>query len=382
MNLKDPFSVNKNHIPQLDGLRGVAILLVLTYHYFGSLKIFSFGWSGVDLFFVLSGYLITGKLIESVGTKNYITDFFRNRILRIFPLYYTALFLFYFAVAFIATDKHIVSLSFYIVHWKSFFLFTENWAFLYHGFPTDKYLLHFWSLAIEEQFYIGMPFIILFIRTSNTRLIIFSLFFLLALSLRCVFYFGSTDAQTQHYFNLNTFCRTDSFMAGAILSQLHYSGRIIKKIAINVVIIISISLLLTFILYFKTAAFYNNPLLHVAGFSLVAILYAALLHKAVSSEDFFLNQFLSAVLLRFFGKISYGLYIFHLPVLLIAYLRIYNWEMLYITKAQEFAKGLSLLICVGLSLTLSIFSYYYFEWYFISLKKRRTYLNESERAHS
>ncbi len=67
-------SENK-HIPQLDGIRGLAILLVVTFHYFGSIKIFSFGWSGVDLFFVLSGYLITSRLYVSKNEKNYFLKF-------------------------------------------------------------------------------------------------------------------------------------------------------------------------------------------------------------------------------------------------------------------------------------------------------------------
>jgi peptidoglycan/LPS O-acetylase OafA/YrhL len=75
-------------IPQLDGLRGIAILMVMCYHFFPNNIICNFGWSGVDLFFVLSGFLITGRLYPYLDDKKILLKFYRNRFLRIVPLYF------------------------------------------------------------------------------------------------------------------------------------------------------------------------------------------------------------------------------------------------------------------------------------------------------
>src|SRR3954453_12821145 len=89
-----PVASKKARIPELDGLRGIAVLLVVTWHYFGNDTVhawalpFRLGWSGVDLFFVLSGFLIGGILLENRGTQGYFQCFYGRRFCRIFPLYY------------------------------------------------------------------------------------------------------------------------------------------------------------------------------------------------------------------------------------------------------------------------------------------------------
>src|SRR5438552_8091469 len=87
-------TVKKPHYPTLDGLRGLAILLVVFYHNFDFINYSVFGWIGVDLFFVLSGYLITSILMSSVNSPNYLRNFFLKSVLRIFPLYYLCLVIF------------------------------------------------------------------------------------------------------------------------------------------------------------------------------------------------------------------------------------------------------------------------------------------------
>src|SRR3979409_1142111 len=89
-----PENPNRRYYPVLDGIRGFAILLVVFYHNFGFINYFFFGWLGVDLFFVLSGFLITDILLKTLTNKNYLTNFYMRRILRIFPLYYLSLILF------------------------------------------------------------------------------------------------------------------------------------------------------------------------------------------------------------------------------------------------------------------------------------------------
>ena len=82
---------NRPYYPALDGLRGIAILLVVIYHNFGFISQSNFGWLGVDLFFVLSGFLITDILLRTIGKPGFLREFYMRRVLRIFPLYYLSL---------------------------------------------------------------------------------------------------------------------------------------------------------------------------------------------------------------------------------------------------------------------------------------------------
>ena len=151
-------NIIKGYIPQLDGIRGLAIILVISFHYLGFIPLFSFGWCGVDLFFVLSGYLITSRLIVLQEQKNHLLKFYKNRALRILPLYYLTLIIFYAGFNLLVKKENLYLFDFYNHNWISFALFFQNWSFIYYSGPRENFLDHFWSLAIEEQFYLVWPF--------------------------------------------------------------------------------------------------------------------------------------------------------------------------------------------------------------------------------
>jgi peptidoglycan/LPS O-acetylase OafA/YrhL len=155
-------------LPTLDGLRGVAILLVLLSH----LTLYSemstttlldrayqratlAGWVGVDLFFVLSGFLITGILLDLKGSSRFFRTFYARRVLRIFPLYYAFLAIFYIALPQLLSSKDQVLRL--LADQKWYWLYLQNLQMARDGWPVPKYLAHFWSLAVEEQFYLIWP---------------------------------------------------------------------------------------------------------------------------------------------------------------------------------------------------------------------------------
>jgi peptidoglycan/LPS O-acetylase OafA/YrhL len=163
------------HIPALDGIRGIAIIAVMVFHFFlfGGLSpqnkidgifyaVAKMGWAGVDLFFVLSGFLITGILHDSRGNDGFFRIFYARRFFRIFPLYYGALVLF------------LVVLPLSGAAWKALETGPKEqfwlWAYVTNiriALDNDwgrvpKALIHFWSLAVEEQFYLAWPFLVYF----------------------------------------------------------------------------------------------------------------------------------------------------------------------------------------------------------------------------
>jgi peptidoglycan/LPS O-acetylase OafA/YrhL len=154
-----------SHIPALDGLRGTAIILVILCHcyifegldaYFAStvplLRIAQFGWCGVELFFVLSGFLITSILFNTKQSPSYFKSFYGRRALRIFPLYFAVLLVFYYGPH---SFFHVY--RFEPSHKIWFFTYLANWKL---GFWPVHELTLFWSLCVEEQFYLIWPLVV------------------------------------------------------------------------------------------------------------------------------------------------------------------------------------------------------------------------------
>jgi peptidoglycan/LPS O-acetylase OafA/YrhL len=353
------------HIPSLDGLRGLAIILVIAFHYYQ----LPLGWSGVDLFFVLSGYLITGRLLDSLDKPDYFRRFYRNRILRIFPLYYAVLIVFFAGFFFFAKNETQPLLHIYYTHWKSFFLFTENFTFIIYGMPVTAYLLHFWSLAVEEQFYLVWPSVICLLKDPNTRLKWFTAIPLLVLIIRSLFVYCQSHPDSLTFYYYNTFFRIDTLVIGALLCQLHQSKINIPVRLVNILILVSLTLLgLNYCVYRNWDS--SNTFFRTIGYTLIAILCACLLHKAVQSSGSLLQHFFSLPGLRFLGKISYGLYIFHLPVWAIFQERIFNWGQTHIVQGEAAMRLLSISLCLPITFIISFISFRYFESFFLRLKKR------------
>ena len=356
---------NRFYYPALDGLRGVAILLVIIYHNFNFINQSQFGWLGVDLFFVLSGFLITTILLNDAGSPHFLKNFFIRRILRIFPLYFLCLIIFLILFPFLGLYKK--ELSFFIANQWWLWTYLQNW--LYSLFLTDdaKMLTHLWSLAVEEQFYLIWPFIILLVKKPG------KLFFIMLTVLFLVF-FGRSLLWFSHITDLNyttlyTFTRIDGICIGSMVALLmrFRPGLIGKYMAIIVLTLACIN----FVFYFLNQSKKNDyPYLSFVGYTTFCAMFGLLVHEIVSGNNKILNNILSISPLRFLGKISYGFYVFHWPVYVITwqYFSAFCHDTLHLTDATS-KLGASLL-STGLGFIISIISYYSFELFFLRLKHK------------
>ena len=349
----------------MDGLRGIAILLVVFYHNFGFVKYFFFGWLGVDLFFVLSGFLITDILLKTVNKPGYFKNFYAKRVLRIFPLYYLSLIIFLLILPRI--NEFPLDLSFYVEHQWWFWTYLQNWFLIFYdvGYTTTA-IQHYWSLAVEEQFYIVWPLVIFLIRKPKILLAITGILLVAVIGTRL--YMWTIQIKDLNYFGLYTYTRIDGICIGSMLGILQYMrSPFIKKYFTGLILLLAA---MNFIFYFINKQYdFTFPYLAIVGYTTFAVLFAIIVHEVIQGENRLLNFLLNIKPLKFFGRISYGLYIFHWPV----YLILYAWLEEKIRGMTTFSDTvLTIIVSIGLSIIgilISIISYYTFERYFLKKKK-------------
>jgi peptidoglycan/LPS O-acetylase OafA/YrhL/CubicO group peptidase (beta-lactamase class C family) len=307
------FKINyepRAHFKTLDGLRGLAILLVLLIHFFKFIP----GWLGVDLFFVLSGFLITGILIDSKNTANYYPNFIIRRVLRIFPLYFLFLFLFFIGIPLIAGKTFINHNQYYFDNQWWFWTYLQNWLFVVNeGYENNRILAHFWSLAIEEQFYLVWPLFVWLL--SSKQLLKFSIFITILSIITRIAYFvyGYSWLATD-----TTITRLDTLCLGAVIAILireHNPRLWLEKYSR---LIFKISFLVVLLLLVLDHSWFRpeGTIMRTIGLTIVAIMFASLLIISLSDNPkSFATRFFSSKILGFFGKYSYSMYVFHFPLL-------------------------------------------------------------------
>lgn len=345
------------YIPALDGLRGVAILLVISFHYYQRLNhLTMLGWSGVDLFFVLSGYLITKRLIETSDLPNRYALFYRNRALRILPLYYLVIVLFYTGIYVLTSPQSIHRFDFYLNNKVSYLFFLQNWLFL-HSTLTELHLVHLWSLAVEEQFYLLWPlFLYTFYKSKYFKNSLWGIIIGVLVLRNVLYYFNN---HTSYYFH--TLCRIDSLVCGALLFFLPAGKKqaaVLKWLGIAAALVI-----IAGVLVFKTP-WPTSPFNTTIGYTAFAFLYASVLYYVIHHPGSLAGALLKNQLLRFIGKISFGLYIFHYLIGIICGGRIRSILQQLFHKETH----LSGIVCILISFALSVISYKYYESYFLKKK--------------
>jgi peptidoglycan/LPS O-acetylase OafA/YrhL len=355
----------RTYYPALDGLRGVAILLVVFLHNFGFMNYFFFGWLGVDLFFVLSGFLITDILLNTVGQPGFLKNFYMRRVLRIFPLFYLVLVI----CLFILPTIRSLGLDTRYYTENQFWLWTylQNWLFIFKEPYGDKILLHTWSLAVEEQFYIVWPLLILLIR--KPRSLLATMAFILLLVCLARYLVWTNKIEDLAYSSLYTFTRIDGLCIGAMVALLQrIDAGFLRK---NMLFIVLMMAVINFGFYFiNNQQGFTLPYLAFVGYTTFAVLFGLLVYEAVTGDSKLIQLLLDNRPLKFFGRISYGLYVYHWPVYMLLFDQSRNWFYSQLTIPVKMAELLGGIFVTFVAVLISLLSFHYFEKPFLRLKKR------------
>jgi peptidoglycan/LPS O-acetylase OafA/YrhL len=285
----------QKRLPQLDAVRGIAILIVIIHNSGTFPRLFANGWMGVDLFFVLSGFLITGILVDTKRSAGYFKNFYVRRCLRIWPLYYSLLFFTFVLVPLLRSSvAHLVFEK--SSPWWAFPLFLQNFL-LPNSTDAVGPLAVTWSLAIEEQFYLVWAVVVRFCSEAQVRRIAIVV---ICLSPALRLYLSLHHVQLY----TNVFCRLDGLMAGSVLALLIRSQRFLPS---RFVKLAWFSLIIATALAFVSAASNAGWIV----FSFAALAAASFVYLSLFSEQKWFQLAMTNGFLIYTGTISYGLYLLH-----------------------------------------------------------------------
>ena len=366
------------HVPILDGVRGLAVLMVLFCHLMGPMPetglvsrlvrhVVSYSALGVDVFFLLSGYLITGILLRSRGDEHYYRNFYARRVLRIFPLYYATLALVLIVAPALSAYAR-QELAPTLLHQGWAWLYVVNFFYLFHPGADFRYLAHFWSLAVEEHFYLLWP---LLVRALSPR----------GLGRACLLVaIGTSLAHLAAPFvgidpvaaTMVTPLRVDTLCLGALLGVWHFQGRDRRSMAATAAITGAAALaasVLTVVAQ-RLAPSLTEIARGLRGIGTHVLLWAAFAGLLASRPGALTQRVFRSSVLRFFGKYSYGIYVIHAIVGLAAF-RAHTVERL---AARVGSFSLALVIVAAAVVVISVLtamaSYRFLESPFLVLKAR------------
>lgn len=372
-------AISRKHVKSLDGVRGLAILVVLVHHLTSSCwpsahpsvhhlrDILYMGWAGVDLFFVLSGFLITGILMDTKSADNYFQAFYMRRVLRIFPLFYlvlTALTLAYYA----PFGWHMVPFFPPPKQQPFYFVYLNNWLPLHRGQPNI--IGHFWTLAVEEQFYLLWPLCV-WLLPRKKILPVAAAGVLIGFCLRSIvlLYFESFRHQPMPDLLENLFFRgLDTLLAGAAIAALVRDPKALLRFRRRIYLVGILSGLLAFLMLYIDRP---RDMFYLIGFTLLGAAFGALVLFVFNTADKstpFQNVMRSAPLTSF-GKYSYGIYVYHVPVLGVGLALLSSKFPIGVATVPSLLFMLGVLVC---SYAIAVLSYSLFEQRILSLKSRYT----------
>jgi len=311
-------------IQAFDGIRGLSVLAVFIFHTLPITDtpqrtwinvwnlVAKSSWVGVDFFFVLSGFLITGTLLNAKHRPNYFRNFYLRRALRILPLYYFSIAMAIFVIPRLVPNLLPAMFQRVIQNQAWLWTFTHNFlqAHSQHLLPGFG---HFWSLAVEEQFYLLWPALV--IAFSTRRLLWLTGF--VALAEPFIRFAAITGGCTPWAIRHLTYFRFDSLLLGAAACLVFRHSRYfhLPKLALPVLALAAACVLASLVAATGYLP-YDSPLTSIYGYSAVAALCACLLLSAADHRTSAARIF-NVSWLRWFGKYSYGIYIFSVPAILL-----------------------------------------------------------------
>jgi peptidoglycan/LPS O-acetylase OafA/YrhL len=366
----------RKRLPSLDGVRGIAILSVFMYHYAGGLGrntgsaalhalgwFTGLGWSGVDLFFVLSGFLITGILVDTQRDPGYYRTFYIRRVLRIFPIYY--LFLLICAILAIVFGLHLglAHLSFLVYLGYPAALI---WPAIVQVTPAVA-VTHLWSLSVEEQFYMLWPFMIARFKTPERILRGCFVIIILSLGYRALIWIPGGLPDSWAYASLPG--RMDSLAFGAVAAVL-VRGPLQRRVAQWAPLICAAGIISFIIICgVRRAVTHSDPLVLTLGLTALGLGNSGLVILAASGGR--LASMLSLRVLRIFGKYSYGLYLYHFPLSVL--LSRQREHFVAATHSMILGSILFVVFAFGTNLAVAAISFRFIESPLLSLKSRFGY---------
>ena len=303
--------VSGHYLPQLDGVRAIAVTLVLLVHCvivpehgiiaWAFRHTLSNGWIGVDLFFGLSGYLITAILLRAKSGPHYFRNFYVRRFLRIFPLYYAI-------IAILAACAALLPFGPLRPAWP-YLTYTSNLWLVFSGREWTP-LGHTWSLAIEEQFYLVFPFLVLWLDKVRLRRLLWCV---IALSpvVRVI-----TNALTfPGASSFATFCRLDILAMGALIAvEFHTRTEISDQAVRRLQLVFAALLTASALLWLTKQLDFKKVLFNAAGLTIIDATAALFVCLVLIAPGRLLGRFLRIPLLVGMGRISYGIYLIHYPI--------------------------------------------------------------------
>jgi peptidoglycan/LPS O-acetylase OafA/YrhL len=323
-------SKGDGRIPELDGIRGVAITLVLLFHYFyvpvvvtGRLEAhilapLRIAWTGVDLFFVLSGFLIGGILLDVRTSLNYFATFYVRRFYRIVPLYAAVLFAGYLVTKgfeYGYSTRHGWTIE-NRLPWLSYVFFAQNiWMGVRDTLGVAG-LSATWSLAVEEQFYLTLPLLIRLVEPRRLLKVLAAA--IIAAPLLRTFLLFKWPGHYYLPFVLMP-CRADALLLGVVaaIAMRTPTWRAWIETHGRVMMASIFALLCGCVQLLHRAAGLTDPWMQTIGYTWMALLYVFVLMYAISQKSSLVGRVCRWRVLRSLGEIAYGTYLLHLPMLLI-----------------------------------------------------------------
>ena len=344
---------------EIDGLRAIAVFSVIFYHANiifnfgnGNFQFFSGGFFGVDIFFVISGYLITNFILSKIKKNQFsYLNFYERRLRRLLPALFFIVIISFITGWILMMPSQFERLSASIL---SLLFFVSNIWFFFQGSYLSgaselKPLLHTWSLSVEEQFYILFPFFLLYINKLKK---IIPVFLALTLIYLLFSFYGSIKFEDANFYFI--FSRIWELLIGSLVAQVT-QNKLITKMNIYKGLLSFIGLSLIFFALF----YYDDSIRHPSYFTFIPVIGTSMILLFYDDSNLLLKILKNKVFI-FFGLISYSLYLWHFPIL--AFNKIKSGGLSFQDKIDS----------IILTIILSIITYYLIEKPFRNFKIIKT----------